>query len=298
MIPIKKNPFKSLKFRHIVIILLALGAVRFLWYTLVEDQIPHIARIEINSKIAYDAKLLAAIEKVEKDNTAKALILAISSPGGSVYGSEAIYLAIQKVKKHKPVIAQVQEMAASGGYLIACASNSIVASGNSIVGSIGVLFVMPQVKPLLDKLGVSLLQIKSSPLKAEPNPFNKASKDSIQEIEKLVNESYRWFVQIVSKSRNLSHNEAMNLSDGRFFSGNEAKKLGLIDYIGGNDKVLEVLYSEWKIDRKITKIKNSNPMRSYWERFSNSSMMEYVLGDFVATALHGSNGLLAMRTYQ
>ncbi|AHA27585.1 signal peptide peptidase SppA [Candidatus Liberibacter americanus] len=298
MISTKCNFLTKLKLRHTVILLLALTAVSFLWNNYVEPRMPYIAKIEINGVIGDNPKLLETIEKVENDNAAKALIVSIYSGGGSVHGSEEIYNALQKVKKNKPVIAHVKAMALSGGYLISCAANAIVAAGSSTVGSIGALYAVPQLKPLLDKLGVSIFTVKSSPLKAEPSLYTNISKDSIRLLEEMVDEAYQSFVQIVSKSRNLSYKETLTLADGRIYSGKKAKKLGLIDVIGGNEEILSMLSSKWKIDKKALRIKNLSSTQSYWERLSNGSIMGYIMGGLIPNTENGYSGLLAISPYQ
>lgn len=193
----------------------------------------HIARVEIIGVIQDDDELISRLEAIADDDNAKALVVTISSPGGTTFGGERIYNAIKRVSDKKPVVADVRTMAASAGYMIAAASNHIVAGEASIVGSIGVIFQYPQVSKLLDKIGVSMEEIKSTPLKAEPSPFHPASEEAVAMINSMVTDSYDWFVDIVAENRKLTRIDALKLSDGSIFTGRQAAKNGLVDSLGG-----------------------------------------------------------------
>lgn len=204
----------------------------------------HIARVKIIGVIQDDDELIARLETIENDPKAKALIVTISSPGGTTYGGERIYKAIKRISDKKPVVADVRTMAASAGYMIAAASNHIVAGEASIVGSIGVIFQYPQVSKLLDKIGVSMEEIKSAPLKAEPSPFHPASDEAIAMINNMIVDSYDWFVDIVAENRKLSRQDTLKLSDGSIFTGRQAAKNGLIDSLGGMTEIRAFLSEE------------------------------------------------------
>lgn len=142
------------------------------WSEVTERARDHVARVTVSGLIQDDRELVQRLERIADNPSVKALIVTISSPGGTTYGGEIIYKAIRKVAAKKPVVSNVRTLAASAGYLIALAGDRIVAGETSITGSIGVIFQYPQVKDLMDKLGVSLESIKSRPLKAEPSPFH------------------------------------------------------------------------------------------------------------------------------
>ncbi|MFV0255978.1 signal peptide peptidase SppA [Candidatus Liberibacter solanacearum] len=255
---------KNIKKRHIVYLLIALGVTYFSWDSIFPDRTPHVARITISGYIDdYNEDLLDRIHRVGTDDSAKALVVWLSSPGGTIYGSQSLFEAIKKVKLRKPVVTLVGSVAASGGYLISCASNAIIASQTSIVGSIGVLTSYPQFKPFLDKLGISVETIKSSPSKADPSPYSKPSPQSIQSLKDLIDEQYHWFVKIVSEERHIPYDKTLTLSSGIVWSGTKAKKLGLIDAIGGNDEVWKSLYS-LGVDTNIKIIKDWKSPKNYW----------------------------------
>ena len=192
----------------------------------------HLARIEIAGPIVDDAERTQAIRKIAGTDRAKALIVDISSPGGTVVGSEALFEAIRHVAEKKPVIAVVGEVAASGGYIAALAADRIVSRQNSITGSIGVISMVPNMSKLLERLGVEVREIKSSPLKAAPSTVNPVEPESIAAIEALLGDSYDWFRAIVADRRGLDGAALETVADGRVFTGRQAQGLGLVDALG------------------------------------------------------------------
>ncbi|MEM8748698.1 MAG: signal peptide peptidase SppA [Pseudomonadota bacterium] len=205
---------------------------------------PHIARIEIGGMITEDRKLLSLIKKVEKNENVKGVILAINSPGGTTVGGEAIFEAVRSLSEKKPVTASVGTLAASAGYMIATASDHIVARRSSIVGSIGVIFQYPQASELLDKIGVQVKEIKSSPLKAEPSPFHVPPPGAEEVIKVLIDDSYNWFVDLVTERRPLNRAEVLRLADGRIFSGDRGFREKLVDELGGEETAKSWLVKE------------------------------------------------------
>jgi len=193
----------------------------------------HVARIRIEGTITEDDRLLELLEKARKSAAVKGVVLTVDSPGGTTAGGEALYEAVRKLAEAKPVVAQVGTLAASAGYMIASAADHIVARQSSIVGSIGVLFQYPDVTGLMDKVGVRLEGVKSSPLKAEPSPFNPTTEEERTMIRNLVMDSYDWFVGLVETRRGLSHEQALALADGSIYTGRQGLKNRLVDELGG-----------------------------------------------------------------
>ena len=197
----------------------------------------HIARVTISGVITDDAELIRRLETIRNNDRAKALVVRLESPGGTSYGGETLYRAIRSVAADKPVVAEVRTMAASAAYMIACGTDYIVAGDTSLVGSIGVIFQYAQVSDLLEKVGVSVEEIKSAPLKAEPSPFHAASDDAKAMIRSMVNDSYNWFVDLVAERRGLSRIDTLKLADGSVFTGRQAAENGLVDIIGGETEI-------------------------------------------------------------
>lgn len=234
------------------LLLLAALAI-FVWSGAADDVSrtrAHVARVSISGLIQDDRELLERLQRIADNDSVKALVVTISSPGGTTYGGEVLYKAIRKVAAKKPVVSDVRTLAASAGYMIALAGDTIIAGESSITGSIGVIFQYPQIKDLMDKLGVSLESIKSRPLKAEPSPFHPASDEAKSMIQGMIDDSYAWFVDLVAERRKLPRPEALLLADGRIFTGRQALKAKLVDTLGGEDEIRAFL-TEKKVSKDL-----------------------------------------------
>lgn len=210
-----------------------------------EKQSPHIARIPISGFIHSSRYASKQLEKIRKDENVKAVIVAIDSPGGTTVGGEALHNAIRKIAKEKPVVSSIGGLAASAGYMVAVAADHIVAPRTSIVGSVGVLFQYPNATELFGKIGVSMEEIKSSPLKAEPSPFNETPPEAVAMLESMLLDTYQWFADLIKDRRSFSDVEADGLLDGSVFSGQQALKNKMIDQLGD-----EAVAKQWLVDEK------------------------------------------------
>jgi protease-4 len=211
----------------------------------------HIARVKISGIITGDQPTLDLLADIGKEDHVKGLIIRIDSPGGTTAGSEAIYEAIRKIAKDKPVAAVMDTIAASGGYITAIAADHIVARGNTITGSIGVIFQWAEVSKLLETIGVQMQEIKSGDLKAEPSPFKPLS-DKAREVSNLmVQDSFAWFTGLVAERRKLPLDKVKVLSDGRVYTGRQAVAEKLIDELGGEEKAVDWIKKEKKLPADI-----------------------------------------------
>ncbi|TCT00553.1 signal peptide peptidase SppA [Aquabacter spiritensis] len=192
---------------------------------------PHVARVVIGGLIRNDRDRVEMLERVGRSN-ASAVILSIDSPGGTVTGSEQLYDALRRLAEKKPVVAVVEGMAASGAYIAAMGADHIVARRNAIVGSVGVIFQFPNFSEMLKSVGVTVEDIKSSPLKAAPNPYEPPTPEARAAIASLVMDSYAWFKGLVSERRKLSDGMLAQATDGRVFTGHQALGLLLVDELG------------------------------------------------------------------
>ncbi|MFD1986103.1 signal peptide peptidase SppA [Mesorhizobium newzealandense] len=200
--------------------------------------VDHIAKVRIEGTITEDEELIKRLETIRQSSKVKGVILSIDSPGGTTVGGESIYEEVRKLAADKPVVAEVGTLAASAGYMIASAADHIVARKTSIVGSIGVLIQYPDVSGLMDKLGVKLEEVKSSPLKASPSPFKPTNDDERAMVRKLILDSYDWFVGIVAERRKMTREQALALADGSIFTGRQGVANGLIDAVGGETEAV------------------------------------------------------------
>ncbi len=227
-----------------VAVALAVVALGWRWYGPAGFARAHIARLTISGLITGDDATLKLIRQVADSKAAAAAIVTISSPGGTTEGSEVLYDEIRRLAGKKPVVAVVGTMAASGAYIAALGADRIFVHGNSIVGSIGVLVEFPNVSGLMDKVGVKLESIKSSPLKAAPNGFEPTSEDARAAMAALVADSFAWFKDLVKERRHLSDDELARVDDGRVFTGRQGLPLKLADAIGGEREAIQWLESE------------------------------------------------------
>lgn len=251
----------------------------------------HIAQIKIEGVIVNDQPMLELIEQLHSNDQVKAVILDISSPGGSTVGGEAHYEAIRKLAEKKPVAASVGTLAASAGYMIASASDHIVARRSSIVGSIGVLFQYADVSELLDKVGVKVDAVKSAPLKAEPSPFHPASDEAIAMIDRLITDSYEWFVDLVAERRDMPESKVRALADGSVFTGSQGLDNGLIDAIGGQAEAKQWLTKNREIDDSL-EIVEWTPNRPGQGVFGSSSRIVHIARYFGIELDRGAAGYL------
>ncbi len=211
---------------------------------------PQISRVTIRGIIRGDEDRLKALESLANSRATRAVIVHIDSPGGTTVGSEELHDALRRVANKKPMVVVVDGMAASGGYIAAMAADHILTQKTSLVGSIGVLFQVPNVSHLLDTIGVKVEEIKSSPLKAAPNGLEPTSPEARAAIESLVRDSYAWFKDMVKERRKLDGEALDHVSDGRVFTGRQAIELKLADEIGQEREAIEWLAKTSNIDPK------------------------------------------------
>jgi protease-4 len=210
-----------------------------------------IARIAIRGVIRNDQERVEALEKLAKSRAAKAVVVHIDSPGGTTAGSEQLHTALRRLAEKKPTVIVVDGMAASGGYIAAMAGEHIIAQGNSIVGSIGVMFQYPNVADLLKTLGVRMEEVKSSPLKAAPNGFEPTSPEARAAIAALVADSYDWFRGMVRERRGIDGELLARVTDGRVFTGRQGIELKLVDALGTEETAIAWLAKAKGIDPKL-----------------------------------------------
>jgi len=217
---------------------------------------PYIARVTIEGLIRGDRDRVQAIDRLTRSSLARAVIVHVDSPGGTTAGSEQLYDSLSRLRDKKPVVIVVDSLAASGAYITALAGDHIVAQQTSLVGSIGVLFQYPNFAELLDKIGVKVEGVKSSPLKASPNGFEPTSPEAKAALESIIKDSYAWFKGLVQDRRHLSDSELQTVSDGRVFTGHQAIGLKLVDELGDERAALAWLAKEKNVDAKL-------PVRDY-----------------------------------
>ncbi|ACA16952.1 signal peptide peptidase SppA, 36K type [Methylobacterium sp. 4-46] len=224
---------------------------------------PQIARITVDGFIAGSDKTRDLMKRVGDSSAVSGVIVSINSPGGTTTGSEELFRNLRQLAEKKPVVAFVDGTAASGAYITALAADHIVARETSLVGSIGVLFQYPDLSGLLDKVGVRVEEVKSSPLKAEPSGFHPTSPEARAALQAIVGDTYAWFKNLVAERRRMSEAELAAVSDGRVFSGRQGVALKLVDETGNEKQAVAWLERE----RHVTK---DLPIRDWKPRSDRS----------------------------
>jgi len=211
----------------------------------------HVARLSVEGIILDDPWRDKALEQVRDNDKAKALIVRIDSPGGTVVGGEALFHGLRAMAAKKPVVAVMSGTATSAGYMAALGAEYIVAREATITGSIGVIMQTADMTQLLEKLGIKPESIKSRELKAQPNPLEPFTPAAREAVKVVVLDLFEMFVDMVEKRRKIPREQVLKLADGRVFTGRQAEKNGLVDTIGGERKAREWLRDSFDISTKL-----------------------------------------------
>lgn len=172
------------------------------------------------------------LEEFGKDSSIIAVVVRIDSPGGGVAASQEIYDAVVALKKKKKVVASLGSIAASGGLLIACAADKIVANPGTITGSISAVMQFANVEELMKKIGVKASVVKSGPYKDIGSPMREMTPEEKIIIQDLIDDIYNQFIDVIVRDRKLPRQQVVAIGDGRVFSGRKAKEYGLVDQLG------------------------------------------------------------------
>jgi protease-4 len=174
--------------------------------------------------------IIEQLRKADKDDSVKAILLRINSPGGTAAASQEIYREVKRVKK--PVVVSIADVGASGAYWVACGADRIVASPASDVGSIGVILIIPNLKGLFEKVGIEYVVVSKGKYKDLGNPARRLTEEERKILDAQAEIVYEQFIDAVAESRKLSESEVRELATGLAFLGTEAKEKGLVDELG------------------------------------------------------------------
>ena len=257
---------------------------------LLKKESPFIAKLSIDSIIMNNPEFIRKLESLKNNKNLKAVLVDVNSPGGTVVGSKEIYNSLKQISENIPVAISMKEVAASGGYMVALAGNKIFCYEGTITGSVGVIMQSVNIEKLLESLGIEPVIFKSGNLKAMPNPVENLTsneKDIIQNVIKSIHES---FLTMVKNNREISEDNLKIVSDGRIFTGIEAKKINLVDEIGSEKDALDWLKAETSVDKDIDVIKIESETN-----FSN--ILDILsLKSIFKKKIAASNGLFAIWT--
>ncbi len=178
--------------------------------------------------------IVERLDMAREDDSIKAVVLRMNSPGGSAAASQEIADAVMRLRESgKIVVVSMSDVAASGAYWIACRADTIVANPATITGSIGVILETVQVQELYGKLGISNEVFKSGPHKDMGSPTRPVTEQERAIFQGMVDDIYHQFVDVVAQGRDLSRERVLQLADGRIYTGRQAEGLGLVDELGG-----------------------------------------------------------------
>lgn len=250
-----------------------------------------IARISIEGTITDDRDQITMLKKIRDAKNVDALLVFVNSPGGTTTGGESLYLALRDVAEKKPVVAQFGTVAASAGYIVGLGTDHIVARGNTITGSVGVLAQWPEVSELLGKLGVKFNEVKSGELKASPNPFEPASEGARKVMQDTIDDGFQWFLSLVETRRGIVPQNVNGLVEGRIFSGRQALEHKLVDEIGGEAEAVRWLETSRAVPKDLKVVDWKPTPESTWGGLAGEASL--AAGKMIAAAL-GSFAQLAI----
>ncbi|EFI05323.1 MULTISPECIES: signal peptide peptidase SppA [Bacteroides] len=232
-------------------------------------------------------KVIRDLRKLKDDEDVKAVVLRVNSPGGSAFASEQIWHAVKELKTEKPVIVSMGDYAASGGYYISCVADTIVAEPTTLTGSIGIFGMVPNVKELSEKIGLTYDVVKTNKFSDFGNimrPFNQDEKTLMQ---MMITQGYDTFVNRCAEGRHMSKEAIEKIAEGRVWTGEAAKELGLVDVLGGIDTALEIAVRKAGIEGYtvvsypakqdlLSSLLNTKPTNNYVE----SQILKSKLGEY------------------
>jgi len=188
--------------------------------------------VRVEGVITGSEEVIREVEELAKDDRVKAIVIRIDSPGGSVAPTQEIYDTILEAGKKKKVVASMGSVAASGGYLLACGAEKIVANPGTITGSISAIMHFANVQELMRKVGVTSSVIKSGKFKDIGSPVRDMTDEEKTLIRRLVDDVYEQLVDTVSQRRKMSRESVIRIADGRILTGRQALQAGLVDFLG------------------------------------------------------------------
>lgn len=210
----------------------------------------NIGVVEIKGMISDSKKAVEQIESFEEDTLIKAVVVRINSPGGGVAPSQEIYEALKKLAKKKPVYSSMSSLAASGGYYVACGTKKIYANPGTITGSIGVIMQFADLSKLMQWAKVNQYSVKTGKFKDIGAPSREMSQEEKDLLQAMIDNVLLQFRKAVVAGRNLPMEKVVEVSDGRIFSGEQAKEAKLVDELGTFNDAVEALAKEAGITGK------------------------------------------------
>jgi len=249
--------------------------------------------VEVTGMIVDARDTIDQIKQLREDDTIKAIVVRIDSPGGAVAPSQEIYREIRKTVPAKKVVASMGAVAASGGYYIAAAADGIIASPGTITGSIGVIMAYTNYRALLDKIGLVPVVVKSGAYKDTGSPVREMTAEERELLESLTDKIHQQFIQDIVDGRQMDPQKVSRLADGRIYTGEESKALGLVDRIGNIEDAIEWAGRMGGIEGQVSAVYVGEDEFSLLDYLLGSSLKTYLerllKGELAAEAVYRPN---------
>ena len=228
----------------------------------------HVGLVELVGEITESETVVDQLDRMQRDPSVKAVVLRVDSPGGGVAASQEIYDAVQRVKDEgKPVIASMGGVAASGGYYVACAADSIIANPGTLTGSIGVIMSFPNTEELFRKVGVHFETIKTGKFKDVGSMWRPMTDEERTLLQGVLGNVYDQFIDAIVDGRGMKKEDILPYADGRIFSGDQALEYGFVDKLGSLEDAIEMASSMVKIEGRPSVVRKERRRVSLFDFF-------------------------------
>lgn len=244
--------------------------------------------VYVQGTIADARRVNRWIEDLRQNPDIQGVLVRIDSPGGVVAPAQEMHAAVRRLAETKPVVVSMGSVAASGGYYVACGADTIVANPGTITGSIGVKANVPNVRELMDKIGLREETIVSGEFKDAGSPTKPLTPEERAYFQKLVDDLFSQFVDAVAKGRGMKEREVRRLADGRAYTGQQALELGLVDELGDRAKAVDILRNMCDITRQVDFVEGPEERSRLW-----SLLLGEIGWAQVREALSGTHALFA-----
>jgi protease-4 len=246
--------------------------------------------VEITGIIVDSRDAIDQIKQLREEDSIKAIVVRIDSPGGAVAPSQEIYREIRKTVPLKKVVASMGSVAASGGYYIAAAADGIIASPGTITGSIGVIMAYTNYRALLDKIGLVPVVVKSGTYKDTGSPVREMTETERKFLENFTVKIHRQFIKDIVDGRRMDPEKVEALADGRIYTGEESKALGLVDRLGNIEDAIEWAGRMGGIEGKVSAVYVGDDQFSLLDYLLGTSLKDYLgrllKGELAAQAIY------------
>jgi protease-4 len=222
-----------------------------------------VAVVPLEGEIGRSDDFVETLQSIEESKRVGAVVVRINSPGGAVAPSQEMYDAVRRLAQVKPVVASLGAVAASGGYYVASAADVVVASPGTLTGSIGVIMQIANVRGLLDKVGIETTTVTAGKWKDMGSPFRTLTPEERSMLQAMADQVHTQFIDAVAAGRKLDPERAREIGNGRIYTGEEAKQVGLVDELGGLEEAVRIAGSRAGIVGKPV-VERFSPRRGPW----------------------------------